>query len=44
MRMTWSALPACVIAMALEAMVPGPTGLHTWVNFRARRGGCSRGE
>jgi threonine/homoserine/homoserine lactone efflux protein len=25
MRMTWSALAACVIAMALGAMVPGPT-------------------
>ncbi len=25
MRMTWSALPACVIAMAPGAMLPGPT-------------------
>jgi threonine/homoserine/homoserine lactone efflux protein len=25
MRMPWSALAACVIAMALGAMVPGPT-------------------
>jgi threonine/homoserine/homoserine lactone efflux protein len=25
MRMTWSALAACVIAVALGAMVPGPT-------------------
>jgi threonine/homoserine/homoserine lactone efflux protein len=36
MRMTWSALAACVIAMALGAMVPGPT---TRAGSEEKRGG-----
>jgi threonine/homoserine/homoserine lactone efflux protein len=50
MRMAWSALAACVIAMALGAIVPGPTTAlvvrrSAVDGFRAAAGGtCCSGS